>query len=116
MTDEEKILILRNALETADRKLELILGEPPPHVSEWHYTVALGVRRIIQRGLAKVDKGTANGAQAARAAGLGPALGLSDGRSVRPTDKAASHKEQKPVRIDIEAMKAAGTIKELKRK
>lgn len=53
MTDEDKILMLRTGLESADRKLELILGEPPPKSDEWSYTVALGVRRIIQRTLKK---------------------------------------------------------------
>jgi len=51
MTDAEIILILQTALESADRKLELILGEPPPRRDEYAATVALGVRRVIQNGL-----------------------------------------------------------------
>ena len=55
LTDEDKLLILATALEAADRKLELILAEPPPRQDEWSATVALGVRRIIRRALTKYD-------------------------------------------------------------
>ena len=48
---EDVILRLRTALEQSDRKLELILAEPPPRRDEWAATVCLGVRRVIRAGL-----------------------------------------------------------------
>jgi hypothetical protein len=58
MTDAEKVTILLTALDAADRKLELILGEPPPRVDEHAATVAMGVRRILQNALKRIEKGT----------------------------------------------------------
>ena len=50
-TPEDVILRMRTALESADRKLELILGSTDRAEFGFAGTVALNVRRIIRSGL-----------------------------------------------------------------
>lgn len=84
MTDAEKVSTLRSAIERADKALDWVL-EQPGH-SEWMMTTASRVRRILRAAMRKTTP---------EETGTKTVFKLPD------------------VRIDIQAMKANGTLKEM---
>lgn len=85
MTDAEKVSTLRSAIERADKTLDWILAEPSHH-PEWTLTTASRVRRTLRAAMRKTTP---------EETGTKTAFKLPD------------------VKIDIQAMKANGTLKEM---
>ena len=85
MTDAEKVSTLRSAIERADKALDWILAEPLHH-PEGTLTTASRVRRILRAAMRKTTP---------EETGTKTVFKLPD------------------VRIDIQAMKANGTLKEM---
>jgi hypothetical protein len=135
LTDAEKIAILLDALHRADRTLmeidavaeinSIARGIGNRRCSEWTQSVTRRARKILQSALKRVTRPQA---------GQAPAQALDCGSlSDVPSDKrnsdakradnactaevgSASLADEKAIRIDIQAMKANGILKEAKRK
>lgn len=120
LTDAEKVAILLDALHRADRTLmeidavaeinSIARGIGNRRCSEWTQSVTRRARKILQAALKRVS-----GPQAGRAPGQVLDCGsLSD----VPSDKRNSNakRETSAIRVDIQAMKANGILKEAKRK
>lgn len=126
LTDAEKIAILTEAAQKADRLLleidavaeinSIARGAGNRKCSDWTQSVARRARKTLQAALKRVC-----GPQAAPRAGEAAeqALHVGSPHATR-ADEAADAKRRsgklESVRIDIEAMKANGILKEAKRK
>ena len=106
MTDAEKVSTLRSAIERADKALDWVL-EQPGH-SEWMMTTASRIRRVLRAAMKKTG-----GAQAARAPGQ--ALDGSCSADVPSAERTPVKIKLPEVRLDIQAMKSNGTLKEARR-
>ena len=117
LTDAEKVTILLDALHRADRTLmeidaiaeinSIARGAGTRRCSEWTQSVTRRARKILQAALKRV-----NGTRVVQAAGQ--ALHVGSSTDMPSVERGA--KKLESVRIDIQAMKANGILKEAKRK
>ena len=121
MTDAEKVAILAEAAQKADRVLleidavaeinSIARGAGNRKCSDWTQSVARRARKTLQAALKRVC-----GTQAVQAAGASACTEVVAG-SFRSADGATDAKrETSAIRVDIAAMKANGILKEAKRK
>lgn len=117
LTDAEKVAVLLDAVKRADRTLleidavaeinSIARGSGNRKCSEWAQNAARRARKILQAAQKKVC-----GTQAVQA---GASTCTKEVGSASLADKRADRK-LKSVRIDLQAMKANGILKEAKRK